>query len=307
MIEFPLLKKEDIFVKVKQVTKAGALLLLYKTARTDAKYLDEVLGPMNWTNEYVEIKNNLYCRIGIREKEDQEFVYKMDCGIESDQDDGQEKKAEASDAFKRCASKLGLGRELYTAPQIWAAVNTVQKGEKWFLEDKTAKYYVSKIEYDEKTRTIIDLEIRNAKTNVVVYTMPPETRLFSDAEDLDFGGEAPAAPDTTSKKEEAKKKTEEKTTTSKKEEKAEKTEKKEKVEKKETETKAAAPDLQSLVREVGAMVKALIEQEGSPAKYKDIVKKVTGDTTFKCNVATEDDYNTVLAIHDELIASGFHA
>ena len=298
MIEFPLLKKEDILVKVKQVTKAGALLLLYKTARTDAKYLDEVLGPMNWTNDYVEIKNNLYCRIGIREKEDQEFVYKMDCGIESDQDDGQEKKAEASDAFKRCASKLGLGRELYTAPQIWAAVNTVQKGEKWFLEDKTAKYYVSKIEYDEKNRTIIDLEIRNAKTNVVVYTMPPETRLFADAEDLDFGGDTSATLNAVSKKEEAKKKTEEKTTATKKEE---------KTEKKEAKTKTETPDLQSLVREVGAMVKALIEQEGSPAKYKEIVKKVTGDTTFKCNVATEDDYNIVLAIHDELTASGFHA
>lgn len=301
MIEFPLLKKEDILVKVKQVTKAGALLLLYKTARTDAKYLDEVLGPMNWTNDYVEIKNNLYCRIGIREKEDQEFVYKMDCGIESDQDDGQEKKAEASDAFKRCASKLGIGRELYTSPQIWAAVNTVQKGEKWFLEDKSARYYVSKIEYDENTRTIVDLEIRNAKTNVVVYTMPPETRTFADAEDLDFGRDTAAAPATTSKKEETKKKTEEKTIASKKEEKVEK------VEKKEPETKAATLDLQSLVREVGAMVKALIEKEGSPAKYKDIVKKVTGDTTFKCNVATEDDYNTVLAIHDELIASGFNA
>lgn len=298
MIEFPLLKKEDILVKVKQVTKAGALLLLYKTARTDAKYLDEVLGPMNWTNDYVEIKNNLYCRIGIREKEDQEFVYKMDCGIESDQDDGQEKKAEASDAFKRCASKLGLGRELYTAPQIWAAVNTVQKGEKWFLEDKTAKYYVSKIEYDEKNRTIIDLEIRNAKTNVVVYTMPPETRLFADAEDLDFGGDTSATPNTVSKKEEAKKKTEEKTTDTKKEE---------KTEKKEAKTKTETPDLQSLVREVGAMVKALIEQEGSPARYKEIVKKVTGDTTFKCNVATEEDYNIVLAIHNELTASGFHA
>lgn len=301
MIEFPLLKKEDILVKVKQVTKAGALLLLYKTARTDAKYLDEVLGPMNWTNDYVEIKNNLYCRIGIREKEDQEFVYKMDCGIESDQDDGQEKKAEASDAFKRCASKLGIGRELYTSPQIWAAVNTVQKGEKWFLEDKSARYYVSKIEYDENTRTIVDLEIRNAKTNVVVYTMPPETRTFAEAEDLDFGRDTTAAPTTASKKEEPKKKAEEKTTTSKKEEKVEKTEKKE------PETKTATLDLQSLVREVGAMVKALIEKEGSPAKYKDIVKKVTGDTTFKCNVATEDDYNTVLAIHDELIASGFHA
>ena len=41
--EIPLLSTEDIEVKVKQVTKTGALALLYKTARTDRKYLNIVL------------------------------------------------------------------------------------------------------------------------------------------------------------------------------------------------------------------------------------------------------------------------
>lgn len=295
MINFPLLQPEDILVKVKQVTKTGALLLLYKTARTDAKILDEVVGPLNWTDDYVEVKGNLYCRIGIREKEDQEFVYKMDCGIESDQDDGQEKKAEASDAFKRCASKLGIGRELYTSPQIWANVNTVQKGDKWYLEDRTAKYYVSRIKYDESSRTIIDLEIRNVKTGVVVYTMPLTKKVMSSSEDLDFGFddvqmEVVERPKTT-------------TTKSQKAEKS--AEVKEPAEPVATEVKVDKPDLKTLVTEVGEIVRNLMAQEGSNATYKNIVKEVTGDTTFKCNNATDSDYDIVLAIRDKLVASGY--
>jgi len=280
MIKFPLLTADDIEVKVKQCTKAGVLLLLYKTARTDARILDETVGPLNWECQYAEIKSNLYCGIGVRENEDQNFVWKWDCGIESDQDDGQEKKAEASDAFKRACSRLGIGRELYTSPKIWADIATVQKGDKWFLEDKYATYYVSKIEYNEKTRSIIDLEIRNAKTGVAVYTMPSDKKTLSAASDLDFDV----------KKEPAKsaKKTETKT------------------EPKKEEVKIEKEDLKSLVRQIGNMVKSLTETEGSPAKYKEIIKEVTGDTTFKCNVATEDDYDTVLAIRNKLAASGLN-
>ena len=66
-IIFPLLTSEDIEVKVKQVTKTGALLLLYKTARVDAQILDEVFGVTNWTTDVKEVKGNLYCGIGVRE------------------------------------------------------------------------------------------------------------------------------------------------------------------------------------------------------------------------------------------------
>jgi hypothetical protein len=284
MIKFPLLTADDIEVKVKQCTKSGVLLLLYKTARTDARILDETVGPMNWECQYADIKGNLYCGVGIREKEDQEFVWKWDCGIESDQDDGQEKKAEASDAFKRACSRLGIGRELYTSPKIWADIATVQKGDKYFLEDKFASYYVSKIEYNEKSRSIIGLEIRNVKTGTVVYTLEPTRKTLSAASDLDFDD----------KKEVSKPKKSEP--------------KKEKEEAREVQNESVEKeDLKTLVRQIGNMVKSLTEKEGSPAKYKEIVKQVTGDTKFKCNVATEDDYDTVLAIRDELVASGLNA
>ena len=280
MIKFPLLTTEDIQVKVKQCTKSGVLLLLYKTARVDAKILDEVVGPMNWTDEYVEVKGNLYCKIGIREKEDQDFVYKMDCGIESDQDDGQEKKAEASDAFKRCATKLGIGRELYTSPKIWASIPTVQKGEKYFLENKYARFYVSVIEYTAEKK-ISKLEIREEGNDEnVVYSFGMDSNNYSKADDLDIE----TAVEKTAKP-------------------AEKTTKKVEQPK---ETAVEKEDLKTLVREIGYMVKAMTETDGSPAQYKEIIKQVTGGTTFKCNVATEDDYVTVLAIRYALVASGYN-
>ena len=42
------LTSDEIECKVASVTEKGCQLLLYKTARTDAKILDEVYGEMNW-------------------------------------------------------------------------------------------------------------------------------------------------------------------------------------------------------------------------------------------------------------------
>ena len=153
MKEIPLLQPEDIEVKVKKVIEGRALLLLYKTARVDMAILDQVFGPENWCNDYREIKGNLYCGIGIREDADHDFIWKWDCGIESKEDDeGNQKKGEASDAFKRAGFKVGIGRELYTAPTIWIDAETFKgNGDKSFkLMDSAAKYSVKEIEYDDK-------------------------------------------------------------------------------------------------------------------------------------------------------------
>ena len=75
-LRFPLLDEDQIEVKVKKITKAGVVLLLYKTARVDMDLLDEVVGPENWTCEYREVKGNLYCGIGIKRREDSPFVWK---------------------------------------------------------------------------------------------------------------------------------------------------------------------------------------------------------------------------------------
>lgn len=170
MEKFRLLKADEIEVKVKQVTAKGAVLLLYKTARTDMDLLDETVGAENWTCDYTEIKGNLYCRIGIYTK-DLGFVFKEDCGIESREDgEGNEKKGEASDAFKRAGFRWGIGRELYTSPFVWVSadkLNLEQYNGKYKTNDR---FSVKEIGYDENRR-INRLSIVNDKTGKVVYTM----------------------------------------------------------------------------------------------------------------------------------------
>ena len=165
MKEIRLLTKADIEVKVKQVTEKGAVALLYKTARTDMQILDETFGPLYWETDYKEIKGNLYCGIGVDNGE--RVVWKWDCGIESREDgEGNEKKGEASDAFKRAGFKWGIGRELYTAPFIFIKAETTEKNGKYYLKNKFAKYSVSVIEYDEM-RNINKLEIVDENGNKV--------------------------------------------------------------------------------------------------------------------------------------------
>ena len=149
------LKANEIEVKVKQVGAKGAVLLLYKTARVDMAILDETFGPMDWQSDYKVVKDNLYCGIGVRYRSASEnnldtWVWKWDCGIESREDEeGNQKKGEASDAFKRAGFKWGIGTELYTAPFTFAHVETVESNGKYYLKDKFQKFFVQGIWYDK--------------------------------------------------------------------------------------------------------------------------------------------------------------
>ena len=160
-MEFRLLNAGDIEVKVKKVTEKGALLLLYKTARTDMDILDETVGPEFWSCDYKEIKGNLYC--GITVTTDHGPVTKWDCGIESREDEeGNQKKGEASDAFKRAGFKWGIGRELYTSPFIFVPADKVNiSGDKGRFRTFDT-FRVEKIAYKDKA--ISGLSIINNKT-----------------------------------------------------------------------------------------------------------------------------------------------
>ena len=170
-----LLTANEIDVKVKQINENGCLLLLYKTARVDMAMLDEKYGPANWQCDYKTINGVLYCGIGIFEPTIKEWVWKWDCGIESRDNDGQEKKGEASDAFKRAGFKWGIGRELYTAPFIWANVPTKAIENKrtgitiYQLADKSMRFEVADISYDE-SGAINKLDIKTNKGQLV-YSM----------------------------------------------------------------------------------------------------------------------------------------
>lgn len=161
MKQIPLLKANDIDVKIKKVDSDGVQILLYKTSRVDMAILDEVFGAENWQDDYKEIKGNLYCGIGTRENKNDEFIWKWDCGIESREDEeGNQKKGEASDAFKRAGFKVGIGRELYTAPKFMKIKCPVEKNSKGKLEPaKGYRYFnVKEIKYNERreiTKVII--------------------------------------------------------------------------------------------------------------------------------------------------------
>ena len=164
MKKFRQLNESEIEVKVKQVKENGAVLLLYKTARVDMDMLDEAVGAENWENDYREIKGNLYCGIGIREGEGKPTVWKWDCGTESREDgEGNEKKGEASDSFKRAGFRWGIGRELYSAPFIWVGSDkmNISGGNGKFKTFDT--FSVEKIAYNTDGK-ISGLSIRNDKT-----------------------------------------------------------------------------------------------------------------------------------------------
>jgi hypothetical protein len=170
------LKADEIEVKVKQIIKtekwSGVVALLYKTARVDMDILDETYGAMNWQCDYKVVKDNMYCGIAVRDEKDN-WVWKWDCGIESKSDgDGNEKKGEASDAFKRAGFKWGIGRELYTAPTILIPAEVVEKDGKKFLKDKNERYSVQTIEYD-KDGNISSLVIVDRKGNFVFVWKKP--------------------------------------------------------------------------------------------------------------------------------------
>lgn len=115
---FPLLKAEDIEVRIGNFNKekSKCTLLLYKTARTDAKYLDQVVGCYNWQKKYYELNGVIYCSLGIYDNEKHEWVWKDDAGAETQVE---KEKGTASDSFKRAGFAWGLGRELYSSPTIW--------------------------------------------------------------------------------------------------------------------------------------------------------------------------------------------
>ena len=147
------LQAKDVEAKIGTVSEKGCQLLLYKTARVDMAMLDKEYGAMNWQCDYKLVRDNMYCGIGVRDKNDN-WVWKWDCGIESREDgDGNEKKGEASDAFKRAGFKWGIGVELYNSPFIWINAETYSEEKNgrvvWKLKDKFMKFTVKDMAFDE--------------------------------------------------------------------------------------------------------------------------------------------------------------
>lgn len=135
------LKKEIPYKwRVQSANQYGASCVAYIDARVVQDLLDEVVGAENWQCKYEEHKGNLFCSIGILQENADVWVWKSDCGVESNVE---KQKGEASDAFKRAAVMWGVGRFLYNMPIV--KLDSVQENNKWHPSHGNIRLYGDRI------------------------------------------------------------------------------------------------------------------------------------------------------------------
>lgn len=103
---------KSLGVKPWEATKGVALA--YVNARDVMERLDEVVGPENWQDDFVETPKRMMCRLSIRV--DGEWITKADGAGDTNMEG---EKGGFSDAFKRAAVKFGIGRYLYDCEAPW--------------------------------------------------------------------------------------------------------------------------------------------------------------------------------------------
>lgn len=158
--DIPLLGTRDIDVRTQSVSKSrngevGATLLLYKDARVDMRILDSVFGLGNWQRHHEVINGNLFCTIEIWDEDKKCWIKKQDVGVPSN---AEAEKGQASDAFKRAGTNVGIGRELYTGPFIYVTLSEKEyyssgkdrNGKDVYRMSAGVKFRVSEIGYNDR-------------------------------------------------------------------------------------------------------------------------------------------------------------
>ena len=162
-MKFRLLRADEIDARISTCNQYGVGLLLYKDARCDQNILDETVTPMNWQRHHS--RDNANCIVSIWDENKKQWIEKEDTGTESFTE---KEKGLASDSFKRACFNWGIGRELYTAPNMFIfkkdlkTLEEVHQGnsKKWTCKDS---FKVTDIQYiDEK---IVYVKVLNLKTN----------------------------------------------------------------------------------------------------------------------------------------------
>lgn len=104
------LKAEEIKARVAKVNKGGVKILLWKSSLADLNILDECLDPTDYSVAYPADGR---CQISIWDNEKSCWVTKEGIG------EGISPKTIANDALARAGTAWGIGRELYTATDIF--------------------------------------------------------------------------------------------------------------------------------------------------------------------------------------------
>jgi hypothetical protein len=161
-LKFRKLQANEIEARVSRVNEYGVSLLLYKDARCDQRILDETVGPMNWQRHHS--RDNRNCIVSIFNPDLNQWIEKEDTGCEpgTDNVNGALEKGLASDSFKRSCFCWGIGRELYTAPNIFIFSEKLQGHKqsqpdgKWKCGDS---FKVTGITYDGDSIATVTIDV----------------------------------------------------------------------------------------------------------------------------------------------------
>lgn len=123
---------EEMSIKVQTVSKSNpkrGLIVAYVDKTAVQKRLDEVFGVYGWGNTYEDIVVTdkvrvVRCTLTITHPETGVASSKQSDGAHYGGGQNPDKSAE-SDAFKRCATMLGIGRYLYRLPMTWGEVEPI--------------------------------------------------------------------------------------------------------------------------------------------------------------------------------------
>lgn len=165
---FRSLRADEVEARIAQVGNNAEWIsvLLYKDARCDMNMLDETFGMGGWQREHELIDGQLFCKVGIyvQTPNGYQWVWKQDVGTESYTE---KEKGRASDAFKRACFNIGIGRELYTAPQIFIWQKSKEDGLFNYELDKNGKPRIGlKVtELEVKDGKITALKIANTRAS----------------------------------------------------------------------------------------------------------------------------------------------
>lgn len=145
--EIPLLTAREVELRVGSMGKdnKSCSLLVYKDARVDMRILDEVFGRFGWERTHQIIDGQLFCTVRVLDPATGCWVSKQDVGTESRTE---AEKGRASDAFKRACFNIGIGRELYDAPDIRVSLDP-----KEIYNGKLSafvKFHVKEMEYSRE-------------------------------------------------------------------------------------------------------------------------------------------------------------
>lgn len=171
-LKFRLLRADEIDCRIASCSEYGVQLLLYKDARCDQNILDETVGAMNWQRKHT--RDNANCIVSIWDEEKKQWIEKEDTGKESFTE---AEKGLASDSFKRACFNWGIGRELYTAPQMFVNAKdlktlkkeTYQGKDRWVCRDT---FTVTDIGYEGSKLVYVKI-VNNKNSLPVIFGKNP--------------------------------------------------------------------------------------------------------------------------------------